>query len=212
MSNVAHLTANLRDLLSQVPTQQLHAGQVAGDKPGILAGDMPVCRVRETAEGELYAALIVEAVNALPRLLDALAAPETPAASAGTAQASESDPLRQQIEAQITNTLHMLPGFKAGASGTWSKLLYAAVEPWLVGGRPPLSVEPVQPVQRQQKARSADGEKQVRLDAVMEFCNFMLHQDDSESKPNEHALETWVMDWDKEHNGAMNDQSRADHE
>lgn len=198
--DIATLAAHLQALLGKVPSSQLHAGQVAGDKPGILAGDMPVCRMRETAEGALYATLIVEGINALPQLLNAL---ETPAQAAGAAPADEDSPLRQQIEGKISETLQMLPGFKAATTGVWAKLLYAAVEPWLAGGREVLVVESAPVPQRQQEARGADGEKQARLDAVTEFCNYMLGQGEGESMPNEHALEQLVTDWDKAHNGAL---------
>ncbi|MDU4254507.1 hypothetical protein [Pseudomonas sp.] len=191
---------NLEALLAAVGNRQLHVGQVAGDKPGILAGDIAVCRLREGPEGAQYAALIVGAVNALPAILNALQAPTE--ALAGPS-AAEDSPLRQQIEAKLTETLQLLPGFKAGAIGVWPKLLYAAVEPWLAGGRDALTAEPAPVQQRQQPARSAGGEKQARLDAVMEFCHFMLAEADEDSRPNELALEKWVADWDKAHNGAL---------
>ncbi len=55
MTDTATLTTRLSSLLAQVPTKTLHLGQVAGDKPGILAGDMPICRVRVSPDGEKYA-------------------------------------------------------------------------------------------------------------------------------------------------------------
>ena len=208
MTDTATLTTRLSSLLAQVPTKTLHLGQVAGDKPGILAGDMPICRVRETPEGAQYAELITEGINALPRLLAMLSAPNE---ASGAPSATDS-PLRQQIEGKITETLQLLPGFKASATTTWAKLLYAAIEPWLIGGREALAtaapaIKPQQP--RNQQARSADGEKQARLEGVMEFCNFMLAQDEGETRPNEHALEQLVTEWDKAHNGALPEQNDA---
>jgi len=99
-----------------------------------------------------------------------------PNEASGAPSATDS-PLRQQIEGKITETLQLLPGFKASATTTWAKLLYAAIEPWLIGGRerwPPQHQRSNPEQQRNQQARSADGEKQARLEAVMEFCNFML--------------------------------------
>ena len=43
----------------------------------------------------------------------------------------------------------------------------------------------------------------------MEFCNFMLAQDEEETRPNEHALEHLVTEWDKAHNGALPEQNGA---
>jgi hypothetical protein len=207
MTDTATLTTRLSSLLAQVPTKTLHLGQVAGDKPGILAGDMPICRVRETPEGAQYAELITEGINALPRLIAMLSAPNE---AYGAPSATDS-PLRQQIEGKITETLQLLPGFKASATTTWAKLIYAAIEPRLVGGREALDTAAPAITQqpRNQQARSADGEKQARLEAVMEFCNFMLAQDDGESRPNEHALEQLVTEWDKAHNGALPEQNGA---
>lgn len=207
MTDAIALTSRLSTLLAQVPTKTLTLGQVAGDRPGILAGEMPVCRVRESPEGARYAELITEAVNALPYLLSIATAPQEGSAT----QAAAESPLRQQVEGKITETLQLLPGFKASATVTWAKLLYAAMEPWLVGGREALTTAApaIEPLQRTQPARSADGEKQNRLDAVMEFCNFMLAQEDGETLPNEHALQQWVTAWDKAHNGALPEQNGA---
>lgn len=196
------LVSHLQALLEQVPSQPLRAGQVAGDKPGLLSGDAPVCRLREGAEGAAYGALMIGAVNALPDLLKALQASVGAAGAAPAGQADENSPLRQQVESTITQTLHMLPGFKVGASATWAKLIYAAVEPWLSGGREVLAAAPTQTVQRP-AAQSTDGLKQARLDAVADFCTFMLAKADTETRPNEYALEQLVNDWDKTHNGAQ---------
>lgn len=198
--------AHLQALLDQVPAHTLRAGQVAGDKPGLLAGDAPVCRLREGTEGAAYGALIIGAVNALPGLLKALQEPAE-AAGAAIVQANEDDPLRQQIESTITQTLHLLPGFKVGASATWAKLIYAAVEPWLSGGREVLAAAPA-PVTQHQQPQNVDGQQQARLDAVMDFCTYMLAKDDSETRPNEYALEQLVNDWDKAHNGAQSDHGK----
>ncbi|MBF6615561.1 MAG: hypothetical protein ITG07_02430 [Candidimonas sp.] len=187
---------HLQTLLEQVPSATLRSGQVAGDKPGILADELPVCRMREGAEGAAYAALIIETVNALPSLLKTLeqAAEPEPMSNGGAAGDDES-PLRQQVETKIMQTLTLLPGFKQSMTATWAKLIYAAVEPWLIGGREVLSVVPQpEPAPRQQQSQ---GDAQVRLDAVTEFCSYMLAQEDAESRPNEYALEQWVNDWAK---------------
>lgn len=196
MNHHSHASfVHLQTLLEQVPSATLSSGQVAGDKPGILAGELPVCRMREGAEGAAYAALIIEAVNALPTLLKTLERAADPAPVSGGAAGDEGSPLRQQVEAKITQTLTLLPGFKQSMTATWAKLIYAAVEPWLIGGREVLSAVPQsEPAPRQQQSQ---GDAQARLDAVTNFCSYMLAQEDSESRPNEYALEQWVNDWAK---------------
>lgn len=201
--------ANLKSLLAQVPTQRLHAGQVTGDKPGIMAGETPVFRVREGAEGAAYAALIIETINALPQLLKALETPNAEASACAGAVVDENSPLRQQVEAKITQALSLLPGFKATLVGTWAKLIYAAVEPWLAGGREVLSVAPQAAQPSRQQTTGTNQPKQDRLDAVMEFCEYMLKQEDADSRPNEFALEKWVNEWDKSHNAPNHPQPAA---
>ncbi|MCF6783382.1 hypothetical protein [Stutzerimonas stutzeri] len=192
---VTQAVFNLQSLLDQVPSATLRSGQVAGDKPGILAGELPVCRMREGAEGAAYAALIIEAVNALPTLLKTLEKAAEPVPVSGDSAGDEGSPLRQQVEAKITQTLALLPGFKQSMTATWAKLIYAAVEPWLIGGREVLSAVP-QPASAPGQLQS-QVDAQVRLDAVTDFCSYMLAQEDAESRPNEYALEQWVNDWAK---------------
>lgn len=190
---------HLQALLEQVPVQTLRAGQVAGDKPGIVAGDVQICRLREGDGGAAYGALIVESVNALPALLKAL---QASAGAVTTDHVDENSPIRQQVESAITRTLHMLPGFKVAASSTWAKLIFAAVEPWLSGGREVLTAAPAEAIQRP-AANKSDSLQQARLDAVADFCTFMLAKADTETRPNEYALEQLVNDWDRTHNSAQ---------
>lgn len=202
MSQPESTFARLQSLYDQLPVKTLRKGQVAGDKPGVLANEIQVCRLRENPAGELYGELFVEAVNALPSLLKLQQAPAQSAGAAQSAQVDENSPLRQQVESAITQTLNLLPGFKAGASATWAKLIYAAVEPWLSGGREPLRVAPTA-AEPQAPVPASSDLQQARLDAVMDFCTYMLAKDDSETRPNEYALEQLVNDWDKAHNGAQ---------
>ncbi|MBA1280260.1 hypothetical protein [Stutzerimonas stutzeri] len=198
MSHQVASFAHLKALLDNAPSTRLRAGQVSGNKPGILAGDTPVCRLREGPEGAAYASLIVETVNALPQLLKALDSASEPVVADEDSAACSDSPLRQQVEAKITQTLALLPGFKQAMTGTWAKLIYAAVEPWIAGGREVLSAAPQAVQVTRQQVQGNDHHEQVRLDAVTDFCKYMLAQEDSESRPNEFALEQWVNDWSKQ--------------
>lgn len=193
--------ARLQSLYDQLPVKTLHTGRVAGDKPGVLANDIQVCRLRDNPAGELYGEVFVEAINALPSLLKLQHAPEQSAGAAQEPKADENSPLRQQVESAITQTLSMLPGFKAATSALSAKLIFAAVEPWLAGGREAISAAPA-PIAPQPTAKAGDDLQQARLDAVMDFCTFMLAKGEGESLPNEYALEQLVNDWDKAHNSA----------
>ncbi|MDH0959075.1 hypothetical protein N5C54_14930 [Pseudomonas chengduensis] len=186
----------LKDLLAQAGTPLSHC-QVSGDKPGIQAGDQPVCRVRETPDGAAYAALIVEGINALPNLLAALESAPAPATAPVEALPAD-NPMRQQVEAKIAQTLTMLPGFKPAITATWAKLIFAAVEPWLAGGRESLSSASSEPTPT--LSSTPPDQAQSRLDAVADFCAYMLAQEGAGDRPNEYALERWANDWNKTRN------------
>lgn len=195
MTNTApNVIATLKQLLAQVPDAPLAVGRVAGDKPGILAGNFQLFRVREGDVGAAFAALTVEAINALPLLISELESASAQPQAGGSPIADESNPVRQQVEAKIMQALALQPGFKEAMLGTWAKLIYAAVEPWLAGGREVLSIAPAESA----PAKQEQGEAQIRLEAVADFCSFILTQEDADSRPNEFALEQWVNEWAKE--------------
>lgn len=199
MSTITPDIKALRALLDAAKAPLLRHGTVAGDKPGILAGETPVCRVREGAEGAACAALIVGAVNALPGLLEAVSA--TPASA--VAQDADVGGQRQQIEARIAAALKMQPGLAEASIKVFSRLVYAAVEPWIQGGRAGFdaseSMAPAPVVAAAQPPRA--GLAQARLDAVIDFGNFLLEQGGEDTgMPCPEALEKLVKDWDSAHN------------
>ncbi|CAM5366820.1 hypothetical protein SSTU70S_05695 [Stutzerimonas stutzeri] len=198
----AALCDRLRALLAAVPDGALRLGRVGGDKPGILADETAVCRLREDSAGAAYGELLVEAVTALPRLLahpprtdlDApvvRAAPAPhPTASTGNAGARVD---RQTVEAAITTALSLQQGFPRMTISLWSRVLYSAVEPFL-------SASTVAPPRITTPAPAAPAPAPVaddRLDAVTQFCQFVLAQEDAESLPNAYALEQLANEWAK---------------
>lgn len=195
----AALCDRLRVLLEAVPNGALRLGRVGGDKPGILADETALCRLREDAAGAAYGELLVEAVNALPRLLahparTEMDAPVLRAAPAphptGNAGARVD---RQTVEAAITTALSLQQGFPRMTISLWSRVLYSAVEPFL-------SASTVAPPRITTPAPAAPASSPVaddRLDAVTQFCQFVLAQEDAESLPNAYALEQLANAWAK---------------
>jgi hypothetical protein len=157
----------LKGLLAAVPSAELRSGHVLGDKPGILAGVSPVCRLPEGPVGEAYGALMVEAVNALPALIQAS---ELSAGSPEGEPSPYSKELRERIEQQISTVLGMRPGAK-GSNSIWSRLIWTNIEPHLVGPLPAMD----------ESALSADGNlaplaeriRKERSEAVLQFTCFM---------------------------------------
>lgn len=138
VASLADQMKSLQALLDAVPVKTLRAGEVGCEHPGLLAGDTPVCRLRNNPEGEAYGALIVAAVNALPQLMQAVGA------QAGAAGASEHGDAgkvlagemagsgrRQQVEESIISALSMQQGFPRSMTKLWAKIIYSTVEPWL---------------------------------------------------------------------------------
>jgi len=126
-TSLADHMKSLQLLLDAVPVKTLRAGEVGCEHPGLLAGDTPVCRLRNTPEGEAYGALIVAAVNALPQLMQAAGTSEGGRAD----KEPESANRRQQIEESIIRALSMQQGFPRSMTKLWAQIIYSAVEPWL---------------------------------------------------------------------------------
>lgn len=191
--------AQLQAALAAVPTARLTQGVVAGQSPGVLAGETPVCKLRGSPEGAAYGTLIVEAVNALPALIrvaqQAYSQPAevsaTPASSMESTLAS--NPQRAEVEAAIANALLMQNGFQRSMVTLWSRLVFAAIEPWIKGGREALDTREV--IRQAPKPAQAGSEHGDRLDAVLSFCTFLMAQKDQDNLPNEHALEQLVNMW-----------------
>lgn len=116
------------------------------------------------------------------------------------ANQSASADLRCTLESKFVEVLQLAPGFKSSAApAKWAALLYAAIEPVL-------GFEAAPAVQGKQTTPAIagalnEGTQAIRLQAVTEFCSYMLGQVDPEQRPNEYALEQWVASWDKANNG-----------
>ncbi|MFA4834444.1 MAG: hypothetical protein WC749_00030 [Dehalococcoidia bacterium] len=159
----------LKGLLAAVPSTMLRAGKVGGDKPGLLAGETPVCRLPEGPTGEAYGALLMGAVNALPNLIKASER------QAGSDQSPNQYTKieRDRIEQQISLVLGMRPGAK-GSNSIWSRLIWTTIEPYLV----PLPTTPQEGDNAPHAATELHAERirKERHDAVLHFTCFITAQ------------------------------------
>lgn len=184
----------LKGLLAAVPSTMLRAGKVGGDKPGLLAGDSPVCRLPEGPTGEAYGALLVAAVNALPALIKVS---EGQAADQSANQYTKIE--RDRIEQQISMVLGMRPGAK-GSNSIWSRLIWTTIEPYLV---------PI-PAAAQEGDNALSGSTELhaerirkeRHDAVLQYTCFITAQLATTPIEGEADVTKLFERWENEHNAA----------
>lgn len=182
-------TTQLKGLLAGVPSAELRAGKVGGDKPGLLAGETPVCRLPEGPMGEAYAALIIAAVNALPALIKASEG------QAGVATGSQyTNLMRDRIEQQISMVLGMRPGAK-GSNSIWSRLIWTTIEPYLVAPGAQTEDAP-------QSAHEPHAERfrKERQNAVLQFTCFLTAQLVATPIEGESDVTRLFERWENEHN------------
>lgn len=186
------INTQLKELLAAVPSTRLRAGKVGGDKPGLLAGDVPVCRLPEGATGEAYGALLVAAVNALPALIKA--SDGQAGADQGANQYTKIE--RDRIEQQISIVLGMRPGAK-GSNSIWSRLIWTTIEPFLAP--PPVPAQEgyaaIAPVQLH-----SERIRKERHDAVLQFACFITAQLATMPVQAEADVTSLFERWENEHN------------
>lgn len=185
----------LKGLLAAVPSAELRTGKVGGDKPGLLAGETPVCRLPEGPIGEAYGALLVAAVNALPELF------KTREGNAGANQATNQYPkvVQERIEQHISMVLGMRPGAK-GSNSIWSRLIWTTIEPFVLG----LPVEQVgEKAQLSAPKPRAECIRKERQDAVLQFSCFITAQLGSKPIEGEADVTRLFEQWEAIHNSAV---------
>lgn len=121
---------DLAALIKAVPTLHLKPGELDGGAPAIFAGNEPVFRCRSTELGHRYAALAVIAFEQLA--VDAekpLTAPSKaePAVTPVCSAAAEAD-----LAQRVSSVLSLQPEL-ASKVPLWTKLVVAAVSPFMVG-------------------------------------------------------------------------------
>jgi hypothetical protein len=183
---------HLKGLLAGVPSAELRAGKVGGDKPGLLAGEAPVCRLPEGPMGEAYGALLIAAVNALPALIKA---------TEGQTGAVQSTPpytkvMRERIEQQISMVLGMRPGAKASNS-IWSRLIWTTIEPYLVA---PVAAQEAGSALQAAHEPHAERIRKERQDAVMQFTCFLTAQLGTTPIEGEADVAQLFERWESAHN------------
>lgn len=181
----------LSELCASVPSTSLFVPVIDPDKPPVIViadGGRAVCRYRNDAEGVAYAKLIAAAASSLPLLLNALREDEHSAPdreSASPISASR----RSQIEKNIAQILAVQPGFRPATASTFSKLIYAAVEPFVAP-----ETAPAASLDADQSVPLPDS-KAAREEAVASFCSFLKGQDDPDSIPSDAALDHYLGEW-----------------
>lgn len=182
---------SVQRLIDAVPSASLRLGIVGSDKPGIFAGDDPICRVKEGPVGAAYAALIVGAVNALPNLLST---PERPARGQNI-----DAHLRDLVIQRISGVLSMRPGTKRNQTSIWAKLIWTTVETVLSDNLGPNSLDGEKPLPgnitfERETIQSA------RLSAVMEFSVLVMSALEPQGEAGAVDLEPVIQGWVQSYN------------
>lgn len=190
-------SARVAALIAKMTTAGcLRVGVVGGDKPGILAGDVALCRLREVDQGAALGEFVTAAADLLPRLIDRQHI-EAPVATQAVAPA-QTDGLREPVELAISTALSLQRGFPRMTIKLWSRVIFSAIQPFLSGASESTAKQASPPSPFRADESTTDTES--RLQAVTQFCSFLLAQDESETMPNAYALEQVVNEWNKAHN------------
>jgi hypothetical protein len=181
----------LKGLLAAVPSAELRVGKVGGDKPGLLAGETPVCRLPEGPTGEAYGALLIAAVNALPALI------KTSEGHAGGNQSAGqyTKVMRERIEQQISMVLGMRPGAK-GSNSIWSRLIWTTIEPYLMAP----TVKSGDDAPQSEAEPHAERIRKERQEAVLQFTCFLTAQLGVTPIEGETDVTRLFERWENEHN------------
>jgi hypothetical protein len=190
---------HLQKLLDAVPEKRLELGVVAGCKPGILAGQLSVFRVREDVLGASYSELIVEAVNALPDLLGKHEHNRYQVDHGALPAIKSIDPaFRESMIREISLVLNMRLGARKGSMAIWGKLVWMNIEAHMqrsVRGLGALKVPTLPNVHE-----AEEDAYRTRLEAVLDFCCFVQSNGTADSVPNSSALDEMVSSWNRERN------------
>lgn len=178
----------LKYLYAQIPNSVLRHGYINNDKgkPGIFAGDAPVCRLPQGAIGGAYGALIVEVINNLPWLLNSI--------ESTTPDAMNSRHLEQsaQIQEAISKVLCMRPGAQ-GALPIWSRLIWTSITAILEEGY-------VAAPATNDLPRSLPDPEEIRRierEAVLKFTGYLLSQSYTKPIDGEEAIAAHFSDWER---------------
>ncbi|WP_219096187.1 hypothetical protein [Pseudomonas sp. UMAB-40] len=175
----------ISSLMRAVPNASLQLGSVGGDKPGILSGNQPICRLKEGPEGEAYGALIVGAVNALPQLL---AAPQRSAKGQCV-----DGMLRDQVVQRISNVLAMRPGGKKTQTSIWAKLIWTTVESCLAENLDPSGGDAASAVANLTVVPETI--QSARYSAVLEFSAMLLAACETQHESGMPDFEPVISEW-----------------
>ncbi|WP_132706028.1 hypothetical protein [Pseudomonas aeruginosa] len=190
MMNPSTLQA-LRDKLDLLPSVDFRHGELDVDKPVILAGDEAIFRCRTNELGKAYAEFVVEAMPLVVEILGkdgvepCLALPVQTAAPGSDVEAL--------VRSKIEVALSLQPELSARLP-IWSKMVYAAVSPFIQPGSEGLA-QPNAPTPNQ--VLNAGQIAAIRSDAVGEFglwlCEWL--NGNGRGQLSDETLELAITQW-----------------
>ncbi|MDI2144996.1 hypothetical protein KBJ94_23380 [Pseudomonas sp. ITA] len=130
---------DLAALIKSVPTLHLKPGELDGGAPAVFAGNEPVFRCRSNELGNRYAALAVIAFEQLAAEPAKTVSAPSEAEPAVTPVCSAA--VRADLAQRVSSVLSLQPEL-ASKVPLWTKLVVAAVSPFMVGAENEASALP----------------------------------------------------------------------
>lgn len=182
---------DLAALIKAVPTLHLKPGELDGGAPAIFAGNEPVFRCRSTELGHRYAAL---AVIAFEQLAAGAEKPVTAPSKAAQAITQVCSASRADLAQRVTSVLSLQPELASKVT-LWTKLVVAAVSPFMVGAENEVPELPRSGGLAVAKTQTELGPK----DAILGFISWLSDS----GKPGEQfsleRLAELAGDWEETH-------------
>lgn len=157
---------DLAALVKAVPTLHLTPGELDGGAPAIFAGNEPVFRCRSTELGHRYAALAVIAFEQLAAGAEKPVTAPSKAVQAVTLMCSAA--AHADLAQRVSSVLSLQPEL-ASKVPLWTKLVVAAVSPFMVGAENEVPELPSSGGVAVAKAQTELGPK----DAILGFISWL---------------------------------------
>ncbi|EPJ7983245.1 hypothetical protein L4Z68_002400 [Pseudomonas aeruginosa] len=186
----------LRAKLDLLPSVDFRHGELDVDKPVILAGDEAIFRCRTNELGKVYAEFVVEA---MPLVVEVLGKDGVePCLAVPVQTAGQGSDVESLVRSKIEVALSLQPELSARLP-IWSKMVYAAVSPFIQPGTAGITEQSSPATPRQLDAVQVAS---IRADAVGDFAVWLgewLAETGRGQIPDE-MLEMAVSLWGGEHN------------
>ncbi|ASJ88590.1 hypothetical protein [Pseudomonas aeruginosa] len=186
----------LRAKLDLLPSVDFRHGELDVDKPVILAGDEAIFRCRTNDLGKAYAEFLVEA---MPLVVEMLGKDSFEPCLALPVQAAEpGSDVEALVRSKIEVALSLQPELSARLP-IWSKMVYAAVSPYI---QPGAAVVAEQSAPAAPKQLDAAQVASIRADAVGDFAVWLGEwlAETGRGQIADETLEMAISQWGGEHN------------